>query len=896
MIVGPAFFRLNLTGMWKLWLVCVLSWGVGMVSAQEISVWGGEPWGADAPGFVEVGNAEEPTGVWSESLLQQPLPTNRWWQNMVLGDGAATCNALPYLVQTHADGLRLCLPERVASADFVLSPFVANWRMSAAGAANFAREVTDFDDLSVTVEWSGAGGVMTSPLVRGMSSVTMDYVGASPEISTIHAILDINGEGLGPAAGSRFEIELNNGTTWVMHTETAVSLSVNGGALSWGADWSGWVRLTALDVPGFASLDAATVDAQIAAVPTGGAVEATVNGDLAELVFHWEINGGAVDGGGVPLMFCLPHHRDGLVEPTESACAVTTIKGEALGVLAASWHMTEALPTIGFEAPGGIPTQLVPPLEAALAADIDFPVTAGDTYFGGKQLAAIARLALIADELGQVAMAAQARANLAAALNPWLAGTNGDPLRYDTDWGGIISTSGGSFGQGLYNDHHFHYGYFLYAAAALAKEDSAWAAEWADEVNQLARNLANPSATDPHYTQARNKDWFVGHSWASGLYTFGDGRNQESSSEAVNAWYGVYLWGLASNQTQIAQLGRLLLATEIRSTQTYWQIDSSDGIYPEPFASRKVVGVLWSTKVDHATFFGGNLEFIHGIQMLPFTPITESLLEPAWVVEEYPVVSEALSSPDIGDGWRGFIYMTHAILDPVAAWDEVMTLNGHDDGNTLTNTLYWIATRPGADAIDPGGVVDEPGVTFHVDMAGEDLVDGGVYISGESIDGWCGTCTPMSDPDGDGVYTVTLDLAPGAVEYKFINGNWDFGEIFDPATDGACTLTTGEFTNRYFVVPADGNAELPVVCFNSCDTCDPLAGCPSDTNNNGICDTDDIPGCTYPDAANFDPAATMDDGSCLSAEPACVGDLNGDGVVSVVDLLALLGVFGDACE
>jgi hypothetical protein len=353
---------------------------------------------------------------------------------------------------------------------------------------------------------------------------------------------------------------------------------------------------------------------------------------------------------------------------------------------------------------------------------------------------------------------------------------------------------------------------------------------------------------------------------------------------------------LASNQTQIAQLGRLLLATEIRSTQTYWQIDSNDGIYPEPFASRKVVGVLWSTKVDHATFFGGNLEFIHGIQMLPFTPITESLLEPAWVVEEYPVVSEALSSPDIGDGWRGFIYMTHAILDPVAAWDEVMTLNGHDDGNTLTNTLYWIATRPGADAIDPGGVVAEPGITFHVDMAGEDLVDGGVYISGESIDGWCGTCTPMSDPDGDGVYTVTLDLAPGAVEYKFINGNWDFGEIFDPATDGACTLTTGEFTNRYFVVPADGNAELPVVCFNSCDTCDPLAGCPSDTNNNGICDTDDIPGCTYPDAANFDPAATMDDGSCLSAEPACVGDLNGDGVVSVVDLLALLGVFGDACE
>ena len=33
--------------------------------------------------------------------------------------------------------------------------------------------------------------------------------------------------------------------------------------------------------------------------------------------------------------------------------------------------------------------------------DIYKTVEAGDTYFGGKQMAAIARLALIADELGE---------------------------------------------------------------------------------------------------------------------------------------------------------------------------------------------------------------------------------------------------------------------------------------------------------------------------------------------------------------------------------------------------------------------------------------------------------------------------------------------------------------
>jgi endo-1,3(4)-beta-glucanase len=42
------------------------------------------------------------------------------------------------------------------------------------------------------------------------------------------------------------------------------------------------------------------------------------------------------------------------------------------------------------------------------------------------------------------------------------------------------------------------------------------------------------------------------------------------------------------------------------------------------------------------------------------------------------------------------VFMAHAILDPAAAWNEVQTLRGFDDGNTKTNTLWWIATRPGA--------------------------------------------------------------------------------------------------------------------------------------------------------------------------------------------------------
>jgi endoglucanase Acf2 len=38
------------------------------------------------------------------------------------------------------------------------------------------------------------------------------------------------------------------------------------------------------------------------------------------------------------------------------------------------------------------------------------------------------------------------------------------------------STGGADFGNGQYNDHHFHYGYFAYAAAALGRKDKAWLA------------------------------------------------------------------------------------------------------------------------------------------------------------------------------------------------------------------------------------------------------------------------------------------------------------------------------------------------------------------------------------------------------------------------------------
>lgn len=53
-----------------------------------------------------------------------------------------------------------------------------------------------------------------------------------------------------------------------------------------------------------------------------------------------------------------------------------------------------------------------------------------------------------------------------------------------------------------------------------------------------------------------------------------------------------------------------------------------------------------------------------------------------------------------------------------------------------------------------------------------------------------------------------------------------------------------------------------------------------------------VHGCTDINACNFDSSAIVDDGSCEYASCLCPEDVNGDGVISVADILLLLGQFG----
>jgi hypothetical protein len=93
-------------------------------------------------------------------------------------------------------------------------------------------------------------------------------------------------------------------------------------------------------------------------------------------------------------------------------------------------------------------------------------------------------------------------------------------------------------------------------------------------------------------------------------------------------------------------------------------------------------------------------------------------------------------------------------------------------------------------------------VTFIVDMRDTTLSTSysGVYVNGD-FNSWCGTCNPLSDPEGDSVWTVTLPLTSDSIEYKFTLDGWTQQEEYAPGTPG--TKTTGIYTNRFAVLNGD---------------------------------------------------------------------------------------------
>ncbi|MGL4464267.1 MAG: glycosyl hydrolase, partial [Planctomycetia bacterium] len=211
-------------------------------------------------------------------------------------------------------------------------------------------------------------------------------------------------------------------------------------------------------------------------------------------------------------------------------------------------------------------------------------------------------------------------------------------------------------------------------------------------------------------------DVYAGHSWASGDANFADGNNQESSSESLNAWYGMMLWGEATGDAKIRDLGAALFNIERTAVEEYW-FDVSGGNYPKDFPN-VALGMVWGGKGAFGTWFSGDVDCIHGINWLPFTPASVTMgRHPDYVKKNYErIIAQRKGGKDFGTGWGDLVVMFNALQDAEAAagyMDEQPNCK-IESGNSRAFMYQWVNTLKKLGRVDPTVTSSHPFVNVFV--------------------------------------------------------------------------------------------------------------------------------------------------------------------------------------
>ena len=360
-----------------------------------------------------------------------PIPTNSWYENLLLGTGELVVNLLPIQIMAKKDGLQfgqvLGRDNFIIQENYVLQPFLADWTYKT-NSVFTSKRVKNLKELSVTVEYTFLTGKMEIPLVRGMAFATAVYNGLVPQLSTIRAILNVKVDdsityrpGDTTSAGNKFVINLNSGTYWVVYSSEKISFKINPSDIT-ATNIANTVLKTAL----VGSIDtSASWNSYASGYVASADLSYQFNGDVGDLQYTWNII-----GSNNALMFALPHHIDYLSGAQRTGIKAFSIKGEMEAIAGSSWLLKIPLSTISWNAKNPIDPSKRQSILNALREDQNIKATAPDPYWFGLELARSGRLALIADELGETSIASNIRSHMKAAIIPWLQGINDDPLRF----------------------------------------------------------------------------------------------------------------------------------------------------------------------------------------------------------------------------------------------------------------------------------------------------------------------------------------------------------------------------------------------------------------------------------------------------------------------------------
>ncbi|MBE3097987.1 MAG: glycoside hydrolase family 81 [Planctomycetes bacterium] len=664
------------------------------------------------------GAKEPPAPVYKTADVRPPLPTNQWWSSLLWTKYSEPQYAHPLAVRATAAGLQVCYPgPNIAvipvgimggmaggGRDFVLGH-------SAAGEFPDAR-LAGWSDWFVTASFAADSGGMRISYGHGSPFIYATYDRGQPrlvfaETPTVwagaagEAVLGVT------VSGRHYGLFGPAGATWTGLGGKTLECRTGGKAY-----------FSAALLPDNQPATLALFRRYAYAHVTGTKVEWAYDEPSATVTTKFTFTTRPQEGAETGTLFALyPHQwsrtQAALLGPTYASVrgVMKLAAGTGFATRMTFPGVLPALPDAG----GCDRARLARLVEKEPAAP---PQPPKDTYWEGKRLGKLASLVPLAEQAGADDAAAKFLAEARQRLQDWFTATDagGQVKRaglfsYNRPWGTLIGYPASYGSDTQLNDHHFHYGYFLKAAAEVARHDRAWASpkQWGRMVGLVASDIAEPAAAGAECPRLRCFDLYAGHSWASGHARFADGNNQESSSESMNAWTALILWGQATGDRPMRDLGICLFTTEMEAINAYW-FDVTGTVRPAAFKP-PMISMVWGGKGVYETWFSGKPEVKHGINWLPFHGGSLYLgLYPEYVRRNYDALAAQKGGANWGQ-WADLVLMYRALDDPQ---DALRQFDARGDGqpieagNSAANAYHWIANLAALGHVDRTVTADYP--------------------------------------------------------------------------------------------------------------------------------------------------------------------------------------------
>jgi len=396
-------------------------------------------------------------------------PTNRWFSGLVFGDQPQPVFPMPLSAALTDEGFAIGLPNVTASEKTIMG---GNNPQIQVPLGATAMQVAAYDTLSVTSTYTDAAGAALGSVILVQGSPFATYTAASDQTIALEPIFTA-------------------GSTPDLYTATVdgheYGLVVGGGAT---VDASGKVTLKAGSTMTLYGAPDGTDAASLASLAADPVVSTSVDHSIDGDTVNTTLNYVTANGGDTAIVPMADQAVDGGNKATGTFAsiygAMDLYTGASLTTTAPVTEPSSELDLSNLSDEDR--TALIEQIKADTAS-IDFAASATDTYFGGKMLYRASNLLTLAEQLGVTDAATTLRTGITGELDKWLDPKGCDTSAtkcfvYDEQVKSMIGLEA-SFGSDELNDHHFHYGYILYAAAVVAKDDAALADRYAPVADLL---------------------------------------------------------------------------------------------------------------------------------------------------------------------------------------------------------------------------------------------------------------------------------------------------------------------------------------------------------------------------------------------------------------------------